>query len=229
MKLTLRETQQRQGKVTRFIFMPDKPVVWKPGQFVHYTLPHADTDDRGDERWFTISSAPFENDIWITTRIAGDDGSTFKRALLALKPGDIIDADDPEGDFTIDDLNRDYVFVAGGIGITPFRSILNQIHHDGNEIRVELLYANRDEAAIPFKDELEAIEQAHEGINITYFIGDNRIDEAALKAAAAKLNNPVYYVSGPEPMTEAFQATLESLGVDEENAKFDYFPGYEVE
>jgi ferredoxin-NADP reductase len=140
----------------------------------------------------------------------------------------VIEVDDPEGDFTVEDLSREYVFVAGGIGITPFRSILNQLHHDGKEIRVELLYANRDEANIPFKGELEAISQAHEGFNITYFIGDNHIDEAALKHAGAKLNDPVYYVSGPEPMVEAFKATLENMGVDEAHAKFDYFPGYEI-
>lgn len=228
MKVTFKEKLERQGNVTRFVFTPLEPVNWKPGQFIHYTLPHDNVDDRGDERWFTISSAPFEKDIWITTRIAEGRKSTFKQRLLTLQPGEIIETDDPDGDFTVDDPSKDYIFVAGGIGVTPFRSILNQLHHNGTAMHVELLYANRDEANIPFKDELEAIAAAHEGLHITHFLGDNRIDEAALKAAAAKLTDPIYYVSGPEPMVEAFKTTLETMGIDEEHARYDYFPGYEV-
>ncbi|AHB42753.1 hypothetical protein RAAC3_TM7C00001G0916 [Candidatus Saccharibacteria bacterium RAAC3_TM7_1] len=227
MKLIFKEKVEKQGNVTRFVFTPVEPTSWQPGQYVHYTLPHDNADDRGDERWFTISSAPFEGDIWITTRI-NDPGSTFKQRLQSLKPGETIETDAPEGDFTLDDLTREYIFVAGGIGITPFRSILNKLHHDGKEVRIALLYANRDEASIAFKDELEAISQAHPGFTITYFEGDKHIDEAALKAAAAELNDPIYYVSGPEPMVEAFEATLKQMGVDEVHAKFDYFPGYEA-
>lgn len=229
MKLTFKEKSIKQGNVTRFVFSPQEPVSWQPGQFSHYTLPHDNADDRGDDRWFTISSAPFEKDIWITTRITPDHGSTFKQTLSNLTPGQVLEADDPDGDFVVEDLNRNYVFVAGGIGITPFRSILNQLHHNGKDIRAELLYANRDMASVPFKDELEAISQAHPGFNITYFSGDNKIDEAALRAAGAKLADPIYYVSGPEPMVEAFEKVLQGMGIDDQHAKFDFFPGYEAE
>lgn len=229
MELIFRGHLIKQGNVYRFVFSPKTPITWKPGQFIHYTLPHDNADDRGDERWFTISSAPFEKDIWITTRINNENGSTFKKRLLNLKPDEVIKTDEPDGSFVIDDLNKDYVFVAGGIGITPFRSILNQLHHDGKSITVELLYANRDENNIPFKDELEAISRAHEGFNITYFNGDNKIDEAALRQFATKLNDPVFYVSGPEPMVEAFKTILDNMGIDNDHAKFDYFPGYEAE
>jgi ferredoxin-NADP reductase len=217
----------KQGNVTRFVFSPAAPLTWTPGQYLHYTLPHDNADDRGEERWFTISSAPFEKDIWITTRIAEEHGSSFKQKLLSLSPGETIEAGEPEGDFTLGELDKEYIFVAGGIGITPMRSILNQLHHDGKDFRIELLYANRDEASIAFKDELEAISQAHEGFNITYFTGTT-IDQAALAAAAAKCTDPTFYVSGPEPMTEAFKETLDQMGVDEAHAKFDYFPGYKA-
>lgn len=228
MKLTFKERIKEREDITRFAFAPTEPVSWQPGQYIHYTLPHSDADDRGIERWFTISSAPFEKDIWISTRINKERSSTFKQKLLTLAPGDTIETDTPEGDFTLTDLTKNYVFVAGGIGITPFRSMLNQLHHEGKSIRAELLYANRDELTIPYKSELEAIGREHGGLNITYFIGNNRIDAAALKAAGAKLNNPIYYVSGPEPMVEAFKTILESMGVDNEHSKFDYFPGYEA-
>lgn len=229
MELIFKENLIKQGNVNRFVFTPKNPITWKPGQYVHYTLAHDKADDRGNERWFTISSAPFEKDIWITTRLVKENGSTFKKRLQELKPGEVINTDEPEGSFVIDDLEKEYVFVAGGIGITPFRSILNQLHHEGKDFTVELLYANRDENNIPFKDELEVISQAHERFNITYFSGDNKIDEAALRQFAAKLNDPTFYVSGPEPMVEAFKTTLESIGIDNDHAKFDYFPGYEAE
>jgi ferredoxin-NADP reductase len=227
MQLVFSGSSVQQGNVARFVFTPEQPITWIPGQYIHYTLPHDNTDDRGDERWFTISSAPFEKDIWITTRITAERSSSFKQRLQDLTPGDTIETDEPEGDFTVEDLSKDYVFVAGGIGITPLRSILNQLHHDDKEFRVELLYANRDEASIAFRDELEAISNAHEGFNITYFTGAN-IDQAALEAAAAKCTDPIFYVSGPEPMVEAFKTTLEQMGVDDQHAKFDYFPGYEA-
>jgi ferredoxin-NADP reductase len=229
MKLVFRERIAAQGNVTRFVFQPETPLSWQPGQYIHYDLPHPDTDSRGTERWFTISSAPFEKEVWITTRIFDADGSSFKRHLLRMEPGQAIEADLPEGDFIVEDPSKSYVFVAGGIGITPFRSILKQLHHDGKSIKVELLYANRDAESIAFKDELEAISKAHDGFSITYYIGDNRIDEAALKRHGELLNDPTYYVSGPEPMVEAFEKTFESIGIDKEHSKFDYFPGYEAE
>src|SRR5690606_34399950 len=106
MKLVYKGHEAKQGNVERFIFQPEKPLTWTPGQFIHYTLPHKDADDRGDERWFTISSAPFEKDIWLTTRISPERTSSFKRTLLDLKAGDTIETDEPEGSFVVQDLTK---------------------------------------------------------------------------------------------------------------------------
>jgi ferredoxin-NADP reductase len=229
MKLLFVNHFTKPGGVERFVFTPEIPLTWEPGQYMHYTLPHENMDDRGDERWFTISSAPFEHEVWITTRISPDRGSSFKRALLELQPGTTIETDAPEGDFTLDNPTTQSIFVAGGIGVTPFRSIINQLHHDGKPLNIELLYANRDADTIPFKDELEAISKEHENFHITYFIGDNHIDENALREYGAKYDNPTYYVSGPEPMVEAFEATLKEIGIPEDRVKLDFFPGYEAQ
>lgn len=229
MELIFKEQLVKQGNVNRFVFAPKTPLTWQPGQYIHYTLPHENADDRGDERWFTISSAPFENDVWITTRIMEQNGSSFKETLQSLTPGDVITVDEPEGDFVIDNLDQQYVFIAGGIGITPFRSIISQLHHAGKDLKAELLYANRDETSIPFKDELEAISQAHKDFTITYFIGEDRIDESVIREYAVRFSDPIFYVSGPEPMVEAFEALFKEIGIDENNSKFDYFPGYEAE
>lgn len=227
MQLKLKEVIPGEGDVKSFVFSPSEALSWTPGQFIHYTLPHKDADQRGDERWFTISSAPFEGDVWITTRVNSEYSSSFKQKLSAMAPGETIEGDLPEGDFTVDDLAREYVFVVGGIGITPFLAILKQLAHDGKDIRAELLYANRDENTIPFKAELDAFARQHPGFKITHFIGNDLIDETALKAAGSKLNDPIYYVSGPEPMVEAFEAKFKEMGIDAAHSKFDYFPGYD--
>ncbi len=229
MKPIFKESRPLVGNVKTYVFTPKEKISWQPGQFIHYKLPHASADDRGEERWFTVASPPYQNEVWITTRFFEDKPSTFKKALNNLKPGDEIETGEPEGDFIADNPNQNYIFVAGGIGITPFHSILAQWDHDGQPINVELLYANRDENAIPFKDELEALSKKHPNFNITYFIGDNRIDEKALKEFGQKVDNPYYYVSGPEPMVEAFEKMLENIEVPKDRRKFDYFPGYQPE
>lgn len=225
MKLTFKNIKDEVGNVKTFVFEPEAPVRWTPGQFIHYTLPHQNQDDRGDERWFTISSAPFEKDIHITTRIF-DEHSSFKQQLLQLKPGDTIETDEPDGDFTYGGESQNYIFVAGGIGITPFRSIITELDHLGKDFNIELLYANSDAKNILFEDELEAIATQRSGFNIHYFIGDNVIDENVLADYMKKFDNPIFYVSGPEPMVEAFEKILTGLGVSKENLHFDYFPGY---
>ena len=226
MKLLFKEKSIRQGNVTEFIFEPIQSVTWKAGQYTHFTIPHQ-ADDRGDERWFTISSAPSEREIHITTRINTERSSTFKQELMKLQPGDAIEADEPSGDFILSDTDRHYIFIIGGIGITPIRSILKQLDVEGKGITAKLLYANRDETSIAYKDELEELSQRYPNFTIINFIAENRIDNTAIIDAASDLSNPLYYVSGPEPMVEQFETTLTDMGVDKDNIKFDYFPGYE--
>lgn len=214
--------------VTSFIFEPSSPLSWQPGQYLHYTLPHPAADSRGTERWFTNSAAPSEKHIMISTRLAGDDSSSFKKALQQLKPGDEIEADGPEGDFTVTDFSRNYIFVAGGIGITPFRSILVEASALGQPIKATLLYANRDHE-IPFSEELERIAAENPNLHIEYIIQPDRIDAELLKHHVEAIENPITYVSGPEPMVKSFVQLLHDLGLSEDNIQSDDFPGYEAD
>ena len=100
-------------------------------------------DDRGVERFFSIASAPHEKHVMVTTRFA-PKSSSFKKALRNLRPGDAIEAHDLEGDFVVDDAEKTFVFIAGGIGITPFRAILLDLDYNKKPLNVQLLYANRD-------------------------------------------------------------------------------------
>jgi len=174
MKLKFTGYQPVKGNVVSFSFKPETPLSWQPGQYMHYVLPHPDSDDRGTERWFTNSAAPSEGKVMVSTRIDDAHGSSFKRALVALRPGDEVEADGPEGDFTVEDESQQYIFVAGGIGITPFRSILTEAHAQGKQLNVDLLYANRDED-IPFKEQLESYAADNPNLIIEYFMGSNKL------------------------------------------------------
>jgi ferredoxin-NADP reductase len=222
MKLRLREKRQEIEGVKTFIFEPEAQIEWQPGQYLHYVLEHSNPDDRGIERWFTIAAAPFENHIQITTRFDGEKMSSFKQALAAMEPGGIIEADGPKGSFTLLPGDIKHVFIAGGIGITPYRSMLAQMQHDNNVANIDLLYANRDQNFV-FGEELKQIAATHPTFKLTEFV-DKRIEEEDLQSYFQD-DSTVFYLSGPRPMVEAYEEQLKSK-VGEDRVKTDYFPGY---
>lgn len=226
MKLKLVAKNPVTADVVSFVFEADSPLTWQPGQYFHYVLPHPDADDRGLERWFTNSAAPSEGYVQISTRLAHENGSTFKRALNALNVGEEIEADGPEGDFTVEDFDREYIFVAGGIGITPFRSILVEAQKMGSPIKATLLYGNRSND-IPFKDELDLIASVNPELKISYVIDPERVDATLVKQYIDAAQDPLVCLSGPEPMVKGLGEELKDLGVDEAVIKIDDFPGYE--
>jgi ferredoxin-NADP reductase len=227
-KLKLVERKKESPGVESFIFKPDRPLVWKAGQFLHYVLNHAPTDDRGSDRWFTIASAPYERHVRLTTRFAREKGSTFKNSLKALKRGDEIEISDLDGDFLVTERKNHHVFIAGGIGITPYRAILKQAEHDGHALSATLIYANRKEVAA-YKQELEAMARRNPKFKIHYLFHPERIDQEAIERIVPDLKRPIFYVSGPEPMVESIGKLLEKMGVPKKHIKQDWFPGYPAE
>ncbi len=225
MQLTLIEKKKEAEDVTSFVFKPEIPFSWKPGQFLHYTLKHKNYDSRGPDRYFTIASAPFEQVVIITTRFA-KDGSSFKKALKSFKIGDHIEGVAPDGNFTLDDPNQKSVFIAGGIGITPFRSILLDFVRKNIPVHVTLLYANKT-ADFVYKEELKSIAKQNPNLKIHFIAGPKRIAGNTVKKTVANLKRPIFYVSGPQPMVESIDIILEGLGVRKNHIKNDFFPGYD--
>ena len=224
MKLTLRTTKQEASDIFSFIFKPERPLRWQAGQYLHYILDHPKPDDRGVGRYFSIASAPHEKQVMLTTRFA-PKGSSFKKALKKLKPGDVIEVRDKGGDFVLDHRRKMFVFIAGGIGITPFRAILLDMDRNRNPLNVQLLYANRDND-FPYRKELEALKKRHPEFRIDYIVSPNRIDEKTIPKLVPDMDKSVFYVSGPEPMVESLDQTLKKLGVSKKRVKNDFFPGY---
>jgi ferredoxin-NADP reductase len=221
MKLTLIEKKEIADQIFSFIFKADIKLKWKAGQYLIYSLEHKNKDLRGKMRFFTISASPFENYPTITTKIA-KTSSSFKKTLSNLKIGDEILAKGPDGDFVIKNANKKYIFIAGGIGITPFISIIRQLNFGKNKINVTLLYCGKNDD-LPFRNELEKISKNHKEFRIKYFI-NKRVDKNALQKFVNIQN--IFYVSGPDPMVEAMQKLLIELGISKENIKEDYFSGY---
>jgi len=226
MELTLIDKKYETLDTVSFFFKPSSPIFWTAGQFLIYTLEHQNPDTRGKMRFFTISSAPFENHIAITTKISYKAPSSFKKALSEMKLGGKIQAKGPDGDFIIEDPFEEYVFIAGGVGITPFRSIIADLAHDKSPINVTLLYANQNED-IAFKKELDEIANGNPNIKVNYFISPIRIDIESINKVVSDPKKPFYFISGPNNFVEGLSVVVNRFGIEKKRIKHDYFSGYD--
>lgn len=219
--LTLKEKEHLVDNVWAFRFESSRPLAWIPGQFIRVELDHADPDEEGTKRWFTISSAPYEGIIQITTRVTD---STFKQALDVLPIGGLINMiESPDGDFVWEESDRPLVFVAGGIGITPFHSMLKQRVHDRASIKATLIYGSRTDA-VPFRSELDDWAKNSE-FNLHYAAGV-RLAPDKLIEYVPSLKESLVYISGPEPMAEVLSKQLVDAGLPEDQLRKDFFPNY---
>lgn len=207
-----------------FQFRPDKPIQFRPGQYLEWTLPHASPDSRGNRRFFTIASAPEESTINLGVKFY-EPPSSFKRALAQMQRGDLLSAAHLSGDFVLPkDTKEKLVFIAGGIGITPFRSMVAHLRTTHDTRDIVLVYANREGEHVAYKDFFD--DAARElGIKTLYTAGTS-VDGAFLRREIPDYASRTFYISGPRGMVEAFKTILRSLSVSRFRIKTDYFPGF---
>ncbi len=208
-----------------FVFKPEKEVHWEPGQFIFYKIPHKNPDSRGIKRHFTISSAPYEKNLMLTAKFDFKNGSSFKRALYNLKLGSQIEAFDIRGKLVVKDINKRLVFIAGGIGITPYRSILLSLVHIGISANITMLYGNKNKDII-FKDILDKLESNNDWLDINYIIEPQLIDSDVIKRNVSDIYHSAYYISGPPNMVKIIKSILLGMKIDQKNIVVDYFSGY---
>lgn len=225
MELTLIDKKQETLDTVSFYFKPPSLVFWTPGQFLIYTLEHQNPDVRGKMRFFTVSSAPFENHIAITTKIDEKASSSFKKALREMPIGGKIQAKGPDGDFVLEDPLEKYVFIAGGVGITPFRSIIADLAHDKSPINITLLYAYQNEDIV-FKKELDEITKSNPNIKVRYFVSPVHIDVESITKTVSDPKKPIYFISGSNNFVQGLSVVVNRLGIEEKRIKHDYFSGY---
>jgi ferredoxin-NADP reductase len=210
-------------------------VDFAPGQYFFVTLPDVGHhDDRGLRRHFTVVTSPNEAGLLgFTTRMRD---SAFKRSLTELQVGADVDVEPPKGSFSLpDDTSRPLVFIAGGIGITVFRSMLRYIREEGLPYRVTLVYSNRDRESTAFLDELLELESESANVRLVLTMtqdpgweGESRkIDAQFLRDyLGEELNEDTFLVAGPPAMVEAMQEVLGEAGVEEANVVAERYSGY---
>lgn len=225
MKIKLKNKKKLIGNIKSYYFEPTEKFIWKAGQYLIAKIEHESVDLRGKMRFITISSAPFEKHILITTRFFGKKASSFKAALNNLEVDDVIEIKGPDGDLFIDNMNKDYIFIAGGLGITPFRSILKQLEFENKMPNITLLYANKNKNFL-FEDEIKEILKKFNNLKLIKFVSPKKITKNNLKKLNLNLKKTMFFISGPENMIYKIKGLLNEFGVKDENIKEDYYTGY---
>lgn len=217
--------EQLTGDTYSFYFTRPSAFEFIPGQYIKMILSIENPDERGVSRFFSLPSSPTERDhLMITTRILQ---STFKKTLGSLPLGAEVQIRGPHGMFVLDEKDpRLKVYLAGGIGITPARSMLVYLRDKNLNIPFTLMasFSNKDE--IIFQDELNAL--ASDGRKIIYIVTsrEGRIDEEKIKKNVPDLSTSLFYISGPAGFVDAMEKLVKSMGIREENIKSEDFPGY---
>lgn len=234
--VALKARREVADRTMAFHFEKPTGFTFKPGQAVDITLP--DTGAGGDAllHTFSLVSAPFQDDLVVATRMRD---SAFKRALGALPLGARVTLDGAAGSLTLSSKSsRPAVFLAGGIGITPFMSMLQQAAHEQSPRRLVLLYSNRRPEDAAFLDELTQLAQRNPNFRLiatmTQMSASQQpwggetglIDDAKIKLASTGLAEPIHYLAGPPAMVEALRETLDDAGIDEDDIRSEEFFGY---
>ncbi len=234
--LELKEKIRVAFNTYEFVFLRKKLFSFHPGQYMEWTLPHSRIDNRGNRRYFTISSSPTEREVKIGVKFYSK-ASSFKKSLISMKVGDTISATAISGDFILPrNINKKLVFIAGGIGITPFRSMIKSILDRKEHRDIVLLYSNKSVKDIAYIDLLN--EAKNFGIKIKHVITDTSkipsewkgcvgyIDAKMIIKEIPDYKERTFYLSGPPSMVKAEQKIFSELGVKKKQIKLDFFPGF---
>jgi ferredoxin-NADP reductase len=210
---------------------------FKPGQSADLTLPNPpETDAEGNVRTFSIASAPFEDQLMFATRMRD---TVFKRSLKKMPLGTVVKMDSAMGSFTLHGNSaKPALFLAGGIGVTPFSSIVRQADHDRAPHKLYLFYSNRRPEDAPFVEVLQNLEKTNPQFRFiatmtemrrskkTWNGETGRIDQEMLSKYLNELRGPIYYVAGPPALVSGMRKMLVASGVDEDDIRSDEFSGY---
>lgn len=223
MKAHLQSVHYPSEGVVELILSPADALDYVAGQFVEVTVDHDNPDNRGIRRWFTLSSAPHESTISITTRLT-EQPSSFKTALLNLHAGQSIEISQAMGDFVLPRQRATPIlFIAAGIGITPVRSIIKSHLHEQSNRTINVIYIERSQKPAY----LQELQQSATNVQATH-IQPNELTAYMEQISASSTQDPTLqiYISGPEKFVESLQLSLKDT-IKPHRIVTDFFHGYE--
>lgn len=236
---TVTLTERRLVAEGTMAFHFDKPAqfVFAPGQFVDLTLLQpSETDAAGNTRTFSIASAPQESTLTVATRLRD---TAFKLELQRIPIGASLRMEGPFGKFVLHpDQTRPAVFLAGGIGITPFRSMVVHAALQRSPQRLVLFYSNRRPEDAAFLEELQALQETNprytfvgtmtepEKSSLVWQGETGYINAALLAKHLVNVDKPIYYVVGPPGMVGALRTMLKDAHIDDSDIRTEKFAGY---
>ena len=234
--LHLKGRRQIAPNAYEFSFTPSRKLAYAPGQYMEWTLGHDDPDSRGNRRYFTLASSPTEPDLRLGVRFS-NPSSTFKQAMLSMDKNVEIAASQVAGDFVLPhDPKQKCVFIAGGIGVTPFRSMIKYLLDMHQPRPITLFYSTHTVKDFVYKDVFDRAEREL-GIRTIYTVNDQsgiprgwvglvgRITPQIIQTYAPDFRNSIFYISGPIEMVNAFKDTLGQMGIPDSRIKVDFFAG----
>jgi ferredoxin-NADP reductase len=239
LRAVLRDRRHIGERIASLTFPKPRGFTFTPGQYMEWSIPLHKGDSRGNRRHFSLASSPTEPDLLIAARIP-EPASRYKQELMKMPEGSVIMAGELGGDFVMPrDPRVPLAFIAGGIGITPFRSMIKYLVDTGEKRNVVLLCANSVEQEIVFADVLtEAAEKI--GLRVVHTLTDRTkvrpgwcgrtgyIDADMIRQEVSDRHLRLFMVSGSPGMVNATKAALRSAGVPRFHVRTDYFPGYSM-
>jgi ferredoxin-NADP reductase len=233
LKLLRKETIARETMA--FYFERPARLKFRAGQHGGFTLiDPPDIDPKGNFRPLSIASAPYEEQLMVAIRMRG---SYFKEYLRTLPEGSLVEFDGPEGEFVLPKKDKPMVMIAGGIGITPFHSMLKQAAFDKSDREFILFYSNREREDAAFLDEFVKLEKelSHFKLVMNYTntkapLEENaetgRISKEMLSKYLETFDGTLFYLSGPTRMVWEMYKILKDAGVKHDDIRIDEFTGY---
>jgi ferredoxin-NADP reductase/Na+-translocating ferredoxin:NAD+ oxidoreductase RnfD subunit len=233
-RLELKEIHRVSDRVYDYVFKPDHRFSFLPGQYMEWTLAEVPYDSRGNRRTFTIASSPTEEEVHLGIKYY-EPASMYKATLDKLEPGDVVYASQLAGNFTLKgNEKKKLVFIAGGIGITPFRSMIKYVTDMETPVDVTLIYAVNDPKEFAYVREIQAA--AAVGVRVVPVVTDlnyqrsgvitSKVTAELVKQEVPDYPERTFYVSGPNAMVDATTAHLHALGVFGTRIITDHFSGY---
>jgi ferredoxin-NADP reductase len=231
MKAVLDHIEVESPNISTYYFQTEEQIDYIAGQAIELIINHPEPDNRGIKRWFTLSSSPSDKLISITTKLARIKSSSYMLALRRLKIGDAIDFSEPSGNFVLpSDDETPLIFVAGGIGITPFHSILTWLESNRKSRPIKLLYAVNNEDEIIFKPLLARL-----GLDVSIAVSSaskswngirGRLTPELIINVEKYSAGTLIYMSGPAGMIKDLENGLARVGIEKNQIILDEFPGY---